>query len=35
MGYERGLPGYLELMTAFRAGEITRDEAPPRPSPQP
>jgi spore germination protein YaaH len=35
MGYERGLPGYLELMTAFRAGEITRDEAPPRPSPAP
>jgi hypothetical protein len=35
MGYERGLPGYLELMTAFRAGEITRGEAPPRPSPAP
>ncbi|HYK94720.1 MAG TPA: glycosyl hydrolase family 18 protein [Candidatus Dormibacteraeota bacterium] len=35
MGYERGLPGYLELMTAFRAGAISRDEAPPRPSAQP
>lgn len=31
MGYERGLPGYLELMRAFRAGEITREESPPRP----
>jgi hypothetical protein len=30
MGYERGLPGYLELMQAFRDGEITRDEAPAR-----
>ncbi|HEY4227727.1 MAG TPA: glycosyl hydrolase family 18 protein [Candidatus Limnocylindrales bacterium] len=32
MGYERGLPGYLELMRAFRAGEVTRDESPPRPT---
>jgi hypothetical protein len=30
MGYERGLPGYLELMQAFRDGSITRDEAPAR-----
>ena len=35
MGYERGLPGYLELMRDFRAGTITRDEAPPRPAPAP
>lgn len=35
MGYERGLPGYLELMSAFRAGEVTRDEAPPRPTTAP
>jgi hypothetical protein len=33
MGYERGLPGYLELMRDFRAGDIGRDEAPPRPNP--
>lgn len=31
MGYERGIPGYLELMHAFREGEIERSEAPPRP----
>jgi len=31
MGYERGLPGYLELMRTFRAGDIARGEAPPRP----
>ena len=30
MGYERGVPGYLELMKDFRAGSVTRDEAPPR-----
>lgn len=35
MGYERGLPGYVDLMTAFRAGTVTRDEAPPRPSATP
>jgi len=35
MGYDRGLPGYLELMSEFRAGAITRDEAPPRPSATP
>lgn len=35
MGYERGLPGYLELMRAFRAGEIARNEAPPRPTSAP
>jgi hypothetical protein len=35
MGYERGLPGYLELMTAFRAGEVGRDQAPPRPAATP
>lgn len=32
MGYERGLPGFLELMSDFRAGTIHRDEAPPRPT---
>jgi hypothetical protein len=32
MGYERGLPGYLQLMSAFRAGEVGRDEAPPPPA---
>jgi GH18 family chitinase len=31
MGYERGLPGYLELMRDFRDGDIARSEAPPRP----
>jgi hypothetical protein len=31
MGYERGLPGYLDLMADFRAGSIPRSEAPPRP----
>jgi Glycosyl hydrolases family 18 len=31
MGYERGLPGYVELMREFRDGTITRTEAPPRP----
>jgi Glycosyl hydrolases family 18 len=30
IGYERGLPGYVELMGAFRTGEIAREEAPPR-----
>jgi hypothetical protein len=35
MGYDRGLPGYVDLMRAFRAGEVTRDEAPARPSPLP
>jgi hypothetical protein len=35
MGYDRGLPGYLELMSDFRAGAITRDEAPVRPSETP
>ena len=35
MGYERGIPGFIELMTDFRAGTITRDEAPPRPAPAP
>jgi hypothetical protein len=35
MGYERGLPGYTELMTAFRAGEVTREEAPARPTETP
>lgn len=32
MGYERGLPGFTELMTDFRGGAITRDEAPARPT---
>jgi hypothetical protein len=31
MGYERGLPGYLDLMADFRAGSILRSEAPPQP----
>jgi hypothetical protein len=31
MGYERGLPGYVPLMLAFREGSIDRCEAPPRP----
>jgi hypothetical protein len=35
MGYERGLPGYLELMGAFRDGRIPRSDAPPRPTPGP
>lgn len=35
MGYERGLPGYVELMTDFRAGDVSRDEAPPRPTAPP
>jgi hypothetical protein len=35
MGYERGLPGFVELMTDFRAGDIARSEAPPRPTPGP
>jgi spore germination protein YaaH len=35
MGYERGLPGYVELMTDFRGGDIARSEAPPRPSATP
>jgi len=28
IGYERGLPGYLELMRDFRGGKVARDEAP-------
>jgi len=28
IGYERGLPGYLELMRDFRAGNVDRAEAP-------
>ena len=28
IGYERGLPGYLELMRDFRAGKVDRAEAP-------
>ena len=31
IGYERGLPGYLELMRDFRAGNVDRAEAPPQP----
>ena len=35
IGYERGLPGYLELMRDFRAGSVDRAEAPsPRTSPE-
>jgi Glycosyl hydrolases family 18 len=29
LGYERGLPGYDQLMAAFRAGKVSRDEVPP------
>jgi hypothetical protein len=29
IGYERGLPGFLELMRDFRAGRVERSEAPP------
>jgi hypothetical protein len=31
MGYERGLPGYVELMRDFRDGKVAREESPPRP----
>ena len=31
LGYERGLPGYRELMTDFRDGKVAREEAPSRP----
>ncbi len=31
IGYERGLPGYVELMRDFRAGNVQRTEAPPAP----
>jgi Glycosyl hydrolases family 18 len=31
IGYERGLPGYLELMRDFRTGDVGREEAPPPP----
>ena len=31
LGYERGLPGYVELMRDFRDGNVARDEAPPAP----
>ena len=30
LGYERGLPGYLELMREFRDDKVARTEAPPR-----
>jgi hypothetical protein len=30
MGYERGLPGYVDLMRDFRTGKVKRSEAPPR-----
>ncbi|HEY8239509.1 MAG TPA: glycoside hydrolase family 18 protein, partial [Candidatus Limnocylindrales bacterium] len=30
MGYERGLPGFVELMTDFRNGDVARTEAPTR-----
>ncbi len=30
IGYERGVPGYLELMRAFRDGDVKRTESPPR-----
>jgi GH18 family chitinase len=31
LGYERGLPGYLDLMRDFRNGKVAREEAPPAP----
>jgi len=31
LGYERGLPGYVDLMRDFLAGMVSRGEAPPRP----
>ena len=31
LGYERGLPGYVELMRTFRDGDVRREESPPRP----
>jgi hypothetical protein len=31
VGYEQGLPGYLELMGDFRDGKVERSEAPPAP----
>jgi hypothetical protein len=31
LGYERGLPGYIELMRDFRDGKVGREESPPRP----
>ena len=31
IGYEQGLPGYLELMRDFRDGAVERSEAPPPP----
>jgi hypothetical protein len=33
VGYERGLPGYVELMRDFRDGNVAREEAPPIQSP--
>jgi hypothetical protein len=30
LGYERGLPGYVELMRDFRDGKVGREESPPR-----
>ena len=29
LGYDRGLPGYEDLMADFVAGSITREESPP------
>ena len=31
IGYERGLPGYLDLMRDFTNGKVDRAEAPPAP----
>jgi hypothetical protein len=31
LGYERGLPGYVDLMREFRDGKVEREEAPARP----
>jgi chitinase len=35
IGYERGLPGYVELMRDFRAGNVQRTEAPVAPGTAP
>jgi len=32
LGYERGLPGYLELMRDFTNGKVGREQAPPAPN---
>jgi spore germination protein YaaH len=31
LGYDRGVPGYSELMRSFVAGDVSREESPPAP----